>query len=761
VSLTELFWVGIVDMSNNKKCAVQDTGKIYYNLDSIDVKVDPTKTRATAFEAAFLGDVIDEITGSCFTIQENCKSQYPQITNQNYKNWITSIDQDNRIALAHVLEMSKVPILYNTPRLCDPGMTMSKNWSLKNYIETRLYAFKFKYNMGRDILPRNQNNCYPSVYFDFRPFEYKLELPLPRNARGKQQPNPLYVTEWITVEGSDVSGLGYTPHMRISNKPYVGKSDSTEAIFKQMVKSIILTPLGSSKSSVVKNAINIGPNNNKSNSSLNSYITNFIQFIKNYDGVVFDIRAVTEMQSVKLTDRAISVLYYDLIHDSVFKKNTYGLAKFKATLKKQFYTMAQASGIIEEQVNELIGAGTAKKSHDTYGKSEASILMRAYGGGLVKNKKGRGQTIKLVPSIFKTLGDLSQFIYAATYNTVVASGDKMGLATGLFVCASNGRKLKLMMEDAVTGFVLYTGFDTINFVSKTSCISQPSGACSRNGVTRNKTNVANKIRASSGNNKVVELIVKSRPVRPRLDVNLRTFTNSGPSLTKNAAQAFFNKVNKFLPHFTEDELVKVERILDSIERRITPANKNIVNRNLRALRRGITIAKTGENQNKQLTGVKRGRNTSNGENNRRPTQTPRQANQGNRTNTASRQANQGNRTNTASRQNKQLTGVKRGRNTSNGENNRRNPTTATPRQNNQGNQKTATATPRQNTNRGNQKTATATPRQNTNRGNRTNTASRQNNSNRSNLTRTTRSGTHFGKSQNLKTNSSSRPNGAK
>ena len=674
-------------MSNNNRCAVQDTGKIYYNLDSIDVKVDPTKTRATAFEAAFLGDVIDEITGSCFTIQENCKSQYPMVDKSNYTTWITSIDQDNRIALAHVLEMSKVPILYNTPRLCDPGMTMSKNWSLKNYIETRLYAFKFKYNMGRDILPRNQNNCYPSVYFDFRPFEYKLELPLPRNAKDKQQPKPLYVTEWITVEGSDVSGLGYTPHMRISNEPY-GKSASTEAIFKQMVKSLILTPLGASKSSVVKNAINIGPNNNKSNSSLNSYITNFIQFIKNYDGVVFDIPAVTQMQSVKLTDRAISVLYYDLIHDSVFKQNTYGLAKFKATLKKQFYRMAQTKALVEERVDELVGAGTAKKSHDTYGKSEASILMRAYGGGLRPN--ARGQTIKLVPSIFKTLGDLSQFIYAATYNTVVASGDKMGLATGLFVCASNGRKLKLMMEDAVTGFVLYTGFDTINFVSKTSCISQPSGVCSRNDVIRNKTNVANKIRASSGNNKAVELIVKSRPVRPRLDVNLRTFTNSGAELKKNAAQAFFNKVNKFLPYFTEDELVKVERILDSIQKRITPSNKNIVNRNLRALRRGITIAKTGENQN----------------------------NRGNPTTT--RQNNRGNPTTTR-------------------QNNRGNPTTA--RQNtNRGNPTTA----RQNTNRGNPTTATATPRQNTNRGNRT-----------------TRSGTRFGKSQNLKTNSSSRPNGAK
>ena len=634
-------------MSNNNRCAVQDTGKIYYNLDSIDVKVDPTKTRATAFEAAFLGDVIDEITGSCFTIQENCKSQYPMVDKSNYTKWITSIDQDNRIALAHVLEMSKVPILYNTPRLCDPGMTMSKNWSLKNYIETRLYAFKFKYNMGRDIQPRNQNNCYPSVYFDFRPFEYKLELPLPRNAKDKQQPKPLYVTEWITVEGSDVSGLGYTPHMRISNKPY-GKSASTEAIFRQMVKSIILTPLGSSKSSVVKNAINIGPNNNKSNSSLNSYITNFIQFIKNYDGVVFDIAPVTQMQSVKLTDRAISVLYYDLIHDSVFNKNTYGLAKFKATLKKQFYRMAQTNARVEERVDELVGAGTAKKSHDTYGKGEANILMRAYRGGLVKNR--RAHTIKLVPSIFKTLGDLSQFIYAATYNTVVASGDKMGLATGLFVCASSGRKLKLMMEDSVTGFVLYTGFDSINFVSKTSCISQPSGACSRNGVIRNKTNVANRIRASARGVNAI-----TRPTRPRLDVNLRTFTNSSTPLNKNAAQAFFNKVNKFLPYFTEDELVKVERILDSIERRITPANKNIVNRNLRVLRRGITVVKTGENQNNQSISQKRQRNAPN---NRRNQSTTKPNNKMNTNNQRS--------------------------------NNRRNQTTTTPKPNNRRNQTTTT-----------------------------------------------------------------------
>ena len=153
----------------NNKCGVNDTGKIYYDINSIDVKADPTQTKATNFEAIFLASVIDEITGSCFTIEENCKSQYPLVTNSNSRNWLTSIDQDNRVGLAHVMETSKVPILYNTPRLCDPGMTVSKNWSLKNYIETRLYAFKYKYDQGKTLSNRNQTgkDCYDSVYFDF------------------------------------------------------------------------------------------------------------------------------------------------------------------------------------------------------------------------------------------------------------------------------------------------------------------------------------------------------------------------------------------------------------------------------------------------------------------------------------------------------------------------------------------------------------------------------------------------------------------
>ena len=592
---------------NNRRCSVEDSGKIYYDVDSIDVKVDPTTTKTTAFEALFLSDVISEITGSCFTIEENCKSQYPLITKENSVNWITSIDQENRVGLAHVMETSRVPILYNTPRLCDPGMTVSKNWSLKNYIETRLYAFKYKFNQGRTATNRNQNNgnCYTSVYFDFRPFIYKMRLPNPKSNKNIEE---IYVSEWITVDPGKDGGLGYTPHMKVSNKPFNPSNSSkyqTLNIFKQMVKKVMMSPLGSNNKSVIANSINLKPNGNANNAVIDSYINEFIKFLNRYDGVQFDIPAATEMQTLRMTDRAISVLYYDLIHDKVFKKTEYKLEKFRSTFKKQFKAMALAPNNrnVGTEFNFHIGAKMAAKSHKAYKGKNGNILLSEWKAGLKKDEKGN--IIPVLPSIFKTLGDLSQFVYAATYNTVVASGDKMGMACGLFMTASVGRKIKLMMEDAVTGFVLYTGFNKIQFVSKTSCITQTSGACTRSANTiRNKSEVVKRIQSSIPAQNVAtrNAIVSRRPVKPNLTTNMRVFTSSSTFLNKNTSQLFFSKVQKFLPHFTEQELDKVEKILMAIERRTSQVNRvTVINRDLRALRRSIQMVKNPPELNNRPT----------------------------------------------------------------------------------------------------------------------------------------------------------------
>ena len=601
------------NQANNNKCGVNDTGKIYYDINSIDVKVDPEQTKATNFEALFLASVIDEITGSCFTIEENCKSQYPLVTKSNSRNWLTSIDQDNRVGLAHVIETSKVPILYNTPRLCDPGMTVSKNWSLKNYIETRLFAFKFKYNQGKTLSNRNQNDngCYKSVYFDFRPFEYKMRLPNPSNKNAK--PEEIYITEWITVEPGNDGGLGYTPHMRVSNLS-MNKSNTkfqTKNIFKRMIKKVLSTRLGNNEKSIIKNSINIGPFGNKngqvSNASMDVYIENFIVFLDKYDGIQFDIArpngSNTGTQTLTMTDTAISVLYFDLIHDGVFKKKDFGLLKFKKSFKSQFITLSKTKNYPHKgvmQVDFLVGAKMAQKSHIHYGGQTGNILINTWGGGDVR-VNGKGPVIKNVPSIFKTLGDLSQFIYAVTYDTVVASGDKMGMAAGLFMTASNNKKLRLMMEDTKTGFVLYTGFPKIQFVSRSTCLIPTGGVCSLSNKTiRNKSVLIEKLKSTVTNKNIANKIIANKPVKPKLLGNMKTFIGAnGVPLNTNASQTFFRKVEKFLPYFTDNEFDQVDKILVAIEKRTTQNNKNAVFRYIRNLRRNIMNARS--NPYKQIT----------------------------------------------------------------------------------------------------------------------------------------------------------------
>jgi hypothetical protein len=750
--MTKLFWGVIVDMSN--RCGI--SGNIYQGLDAIDIQIETEKRTGEAFEASFLGDVIDALDNNCFKFYENCKSQYPVVDKSNYTEWITSIDQDNKVSLAHVIEKSNVPILYNTPRLCDPGMTMSKNWSLKNYIETRLYDFKFTYNMGKNLINNTNNSrCFPQVILDFRPFKYVLELPNPKGVA-----DTLYVTEWLTVDPNttDFNELGYNPHIKVSKKPF-DKKYTTESIFIKMIKGVMNLPYGASNRSLVKNVMNLGT----SGINENTFISSFISFLKKIDGLTYlenlknNKNNKNTIQKVVLESDVIAVLYYDLYHDSIFKKSHFplsepitnpkrlekipGLLKRSSTKSKTFRSVFkdEFKKVQESVYDGLVGKGIVKNSFDNYG---PRIFLRP--------------KPEVIPAIFKTLGDLSQFMYAARYNTVVASGDKMGIGVGIYINAKKNRRVKCLIEDAVTGFIIYSGFSQLEYTSIKSCIKQKSAACRVGNTSSNKNVIAQKVRRMVSNNAkpIVEKLIAAKPKLPSgIKRTIKLWLNQ--DLNRNTAMTVLNTIEKFIEYWDDSDREKIIRVLDTISR-----NKSNVGSRAAVLRgrvaAGLTVATPNRpnNPKNRVIGQKRGRNTPNRQNNQRPTQTPRP---NNRMNTNNRR-NQTTATATPRPNNRMNT------------NNRRNQTTATatPRPNNRRNQTTATATPRPN-NRRNQTTATpnnrrnpttATPRPN-NRGNPTTTTPRPNNSNRSNLTRTTRSGTLFGQRQRLKNNYSYKPNGSK
>ena len=595
-------------MSNNTNGKCVNGSTIYYNLETIPENV----VTKGPFEAVFLGNVISEMSEGCLFVKQQCKSQYPVITSQNWSEWITSIDQENRISLAHTIERSGIPILYNTPRLCDPGISVSKNWSLRNYIETRLYMFKFVYDYGRNFKPTGNATCYPTNIFDFRPFQYELALP------GSQ--NPLFVTEYITVD-EFTKKAAFTPHMAISRFEIKPKVSSTEQIFEDMVKFVIVgEEYGKSKSSISNQSYYLGPVKN-SGMNASNFMSRFKKFIQEYDRVKFVGESgllnnrTRRIQTINLTDDVMRVMFYDLIHDGVIAKS-FKFSTFKKKFIDEFKNFKGFdNGIVS--FKEWVGATTAANSWRAY----KTILEPS---GEVKSKKVKGKNVQIrqFPAIFKTLGDLSQFMYAARYGSIVASGDKMGLGAGLYINAKNGRTVKCMMEDAVTGFIVYTGIEKIDFTTKSGCgnlRNANAGTClMKNAINVKPQNIAEQIIRSIPQNQKsgANAIVAAKPRVPGGKRLIKLWLNQ--DINRNTATAVLNTIDKFKNFWDDSDIVKIKTVLSKMRNgtSVTYSNK------IRASNLIGQLSATPTNSNTQLTGVKRGINN-------RVNPTPRPNNRGN------------------------------------------------------------------------------------------------------------------------------------
>src|SRR6056300_437264 len=551
-------------MNNNQKKCV-DGSTIYYNLDTIPGNV----VTKGPFEAVFLGNVISEMSEGCLFVKQQCKSQYPVVNAQNWRQWITSIDQENRISLAHTIENSGIPILYNTPRLCDPGISVSKNWSLRNYIETRLYMFKFVYDYGRNFKPTKNATCYPTNIFDFRPFQYKLALPGSKD--------PLYVTEYITVD-EFTKKAAFTPHMAISKFQINPKVSSTEQIFEDMVKFVIVgEEYGKNRKSISNQSYYLGPVKN-SGMNMSNCMRMFKKFIQEYDRVKFVGESgllnnrTPRLQTINLTDDVMRVMFYDLIHDGVITKS-FKFSTFKKKFIDEFNNFKGFDrGIVS--FKEWVGAATAANSWKAY-----KTILEPVAKVETKKVKGKNVQIRQFPAIFKTLGDLSQFMYASRYGSIVASGDKMGLGAGLYINAKNGRTVKCMMEDAITGFIVYTGIQNIEFTTKSGCgnlRNTNSGTCLMNNATTVKPqSVATQIMQSVPQNQKrdANAIVAAKPRVPGGKRLIKLWLNQ--DINRNTATTVLNTIDKFKKFWDDSDISKIKTVLNKMRngQGITNANK--------------------------------------------------------------------------------------------------------------------------------------------------------------------------------------------
>ena len=211
--------------------------------------------------------------------------------------------------------------------------------------------------------------------------------------------------------------------------------------------------------------------------------------------------------------------------------------------------------------------------------------------------KGRGNKRKEVdipqyPAMFKTIGDLSQFIYAGKYNTIVASGDRMGIATGLYVNAKMNVAVKTMIEDGITGFVVYTGKSDVKFQSRSSCVDIKGSACMLNSsvkISKERFEEESKKYLPQNIRDGVNRIERTKPKLPRGFKSLAQLVNknSYKALTPTTKANLKKKLIEFADYLPGD----VDRYMNII----SPEN------------RGKLAAATGRGLTTRA-GVKRGRN---------------------------------------------------------------------------------------------------------------------------------------------------------
>ena len=590
---------------------------MYYKINDIR-NVTESKQVKTGFETKFLIDTVKAIRGQCFNVHQQCKGLYPVVEGiEAGRKWLTSIDQDNDISLQQTLDKSDIPILYNTPRFCDPGITKSRNWSLKNYITTRLFMYNdsLKNSQLRNAA-RNSQNCYDSIVFDFRPFTFSMELPdeynktTNRNNKGKK----IYITQWIEnapiedvktnqgrIKGTE---YGFKPNIVISDKPYTPPNvKSTLEFFKELVRSYSKRgKFGKNNSASTFNSpkpVNIG--------TTNKDIESFITFIKKYDGVGFagannNSNVVLPVSNnrkgilnLKLEDDIIRMFFFDLIHDlgkssAKFKDLTYN--KFK----RFFIVEVESLKGVHRVSGFNTGAGTTGKSYQTH----ESLVQKKTGGN-----------VNETPAIFKTLGDLTQYIYAAKYNTTVASGDRMGIAVGLYACAKMGFPVKTMIEDGVTGFVLYTGREQIKFSSGSVCRrgGNNSGVCIRNA----KTNIStNNLRVPPAITQQMNAVEARKPkLPPNMKSLMELWTNSAKVINATGVEEIIKTIKAFDGYWSENDLNKFLNIVQTLQNRSNIKPNSGLSRKLNVLR-GEFRGKLPNNGSPSRSGRKRTR--SNGKN---------------------------------------------------------------------------------------------------------------------------------------------------
>jgi hypothetical protein len=301
-----------------------------------------------------------------------------------------------------------------------------------------------------------------------------------------------------------------------------------------------------------------------------------MNFLASYDGIKFggnsNLNVKQQLKSITLTDDVLRMFYFDLMHDLAkgsqkFKKLTF--IEFKENF---MYEFRRLKGV--HRVRGLAGAGTTATSYQTY---ETLIQKRNIGN------------MQEIPAIFKTIGDLSQYLYAAKYGTTVGSGDRMGIAVGLYICAKIGIPVKTMIEDGITGFILYTGRKDVKLSGGSSCAKNNNAvnACSRNAKIAKSGNIITNTLNSTPRIAADIADIEKRKPSTRLPSGMKglmaLWRNSAPTMNAAGVTEIIQTYYAFDGYWSKNDLKKFSDIVKNIRARNNIKSNGEIGRKLNVL----------------------------------------------------------------------------------------------------------------------------------------------------------------------------------
>jgi len=165
----------------------------------------------------------------------------------------------------------------------------------------------------------------------------------------------------------------------------------------------------------------------------------------------------------------------------------------------------------------------------------------------------------------------------------------MGIAVGLYACAKIGIPVKTMIEDGITGFILYTGRKNVKLSGGSSCRKSNNGrnACSRNGKTTSSGTVITETLNSTPRIAADIAAIEKRKPSSRLPKGMREtmalWRSSAPNMNEAGVAKIIQTYYVFDGYWSKNDLKKLLNIVQNIRTRNNIKSNGEIGRKLNVL----------------------------------------------------------------------------------------------------------------------------------------------------------------------------------